>query len=93
MRLLFLHGPPAAGKLTIARELAATTGFRVFHNHATVDALLSVFEFGSAPFVELRERIWLDVIAEAAVAMPGLIFTFALHQASLPGRRNREAPG
>lgn len=59
MRLLFLYGPPAAGKLTIARELAAATGFRVFHNHVTVDALLSVFEFGSPPFIELRERIWL----------------------------------
>lgn len=78
MRLLFLHGPPAVGKLTIARELAAITGFRVFHNHLTVDALLSVFEFGSPPFVELRERIWLDVMAEAAnTGMPGLIFTFA----------------
>ena len=78
MRLLFLHGPPAAGKLTIARELAALTGFRVFHNHVTVDALLSVFEFGSPPFVELRERIWLDVRAEAAnTGMSGLVFTFA----------------
>ena len=78
MRLLFLHGPPAAGKLTIAREVAAITGFRVFHNHVTVDALLSVFEFGSPPFIELRERIWLDVMTEAAnTGMSGLIFTFA----------------
>ena len=78
MLLLFLYGSPAAGKLTIARELAAITGFRVFHNHVTVDALLSVFEFGSPPFIELRERIWLDVMTEAAnTGMPGLIFTFA----------------
>jgi len=78
MHLLFLHGPPAAGKLTIARELAALTGFRLFHNHVTVDALLSVFEFGSPPFIELRERIWLDVMGEAAnTGIPGLVFTFA----------------
>ena len=78
MRLLFLHSLPAAGKLTVSRELAAITGFRVFHNHLTVDALLSVFEFGSPPFIELRERIWLDVMAEAANAgISGLIFTFA----------------
>jgi len=78
MRLLFLHGLPAAGKLTVARELATITGFRVFHNHLTVDALLSVFEFGSPPFIELREQIWFDVMAEAAkVDISGLIFTFA----------------
>ena len=26
MRLLLIHGPPAAGKLTVGRELAALTG-------------------------------------------------------------------
>jgi hypothetical protein len=77
VRLVFLYGPPAAGKLTIAREVAALTGFRVFHNHATVDALSTVFEFGTAPFVELRERVWLDVMGEAArTGLPGLVFTF-----------------
>ncbi len=68
---------PGTGKLTIARELAELTGIRLFHNHLTVDLLLSVFEFGSAPFVELRERIWLSVFEEAAAAaLPAMIFTF-----------------
>ena len=45
MWLLFLHGPPASGKLTIARELKTLTGFQLFHNHLAVDLLESVFEF------------------------------------------------
>ena len=61
MRLIFVYGLPATGKLTVARELALITGFQVFHNHLAVDLLLSVFEFGSRPFVELREQIWLSV--------------------------------
>ena len=78
MKLIVLHGPPATGKLTVARELAALTGYPVFHNHAAVDLLLSVFEFGSPPFVRLRELIWLEVMGEAAAHhVPGLIFTFA----------------
>jgi len=36
-----------------------------------------VFPFGSEPFVRLRERLWLDVIGEAADAGRSLIFTFA----------------
>ena len=77
MWLLFLHGPPASGKLTIARELKALTGFQLFHNHLAVDLLESVFEFGSPPFVDLREQLWLSVFRQAARTDVSLIFTFA----------------
>ena len=78
MRLVFIFGLPATGKLTVARELATLTGYRLFHNHLAVDLLLPVFDFGSQAFVELREEIWLSVFARAARAqLPGLIFTFA----------------
>lgn len=76
MKLIFLYGLPGTGKLTIARELANLTGYKLFHNHLTVDLLLSAFEFGSKPFVELRESIWLSVFEEAATSLPALIFTF-----------------
>jgi hypothetical protein len=76
VRLIFLYGLPATGKLTVGRELAALTGYGFFHNHLAVDLLLSVFEFGSPSFVELREQIWLSVF-ERASDQDGLIFTFA----------------
>lgn len=77
MKLIVLYGLPGVGKLTVARELAKLTGFKVFHNHLTVDLLLSVFEFSSPSFVELREQIWLDVFARAAAEKnSGLVFTF-----------------
>ncbi len=77
MKLIFIHGPAAAGKLTIARALSRLTGIGVFHNHLVVDTLLAAFDFGSAPFVKLREPMWLSVFEEAAVADISLIFTFA----------------
>jgi hypothetical protein len=77
MNLIFIHGAPAVGKLTIARELASLTGYRLFHNHLTVDLVTSVFEFGSAPFVRLREQIWLSVFEEAVQQNISLIFTFS----------------
>ena len=77
MTLLVVYGPPASGKLTVARELSRLTGYKLFHNHLTVDLLLTVFEFASPPFARLREKIWTSVIGEAAaVGLPGLIFTF-----------------
>jgi len=77
LKLIFISGLPGVGKLTVAKELSARTGCPLFHNHLTVDLLLSVFDFGSAPFIELRESIWLSVFDEACRAnLPGLIFTF-----------------
>jgi ubiquinone/menaquinone biosynthesis C-methylase UbiE len=78
MKLIFLHGMPGVGKLTVARELAKLTEFRIFHNHLAVDLVEAVFEFGSQPFVELREKIWLAMFSQAVAAkLSGLIFTFA----------------
>src|SRR2546423_9033370 len=78
MKLIFLFGMPGVGKLTVAREVAELSGFRLFHNHLTVDLVGSLFEFGSQPFVELRETVWLASFAQAVEAgIDGLIFTFA----------------
>ncbi len=78
MRLIFIYGMRASGKLTVAHELAAITGFKLFHNHQVVDLLLSIFEFGSKPFVDLREKIWLSIFDQASrEGLPGMIFTFA----------------
>jgi|SRR5882672_5762333 len=76
MKLVFLHGPPAVGKLAIAREFARLTGFPLFHNHLTVDLVSSLFPFGSEPFILLREEIWLEAFAQAARNDVSLIFTF-----------------
>ncbi len=86
MTFLFLHGPPAAGKLTIAKAVAEQTGYRLFHNHLTVDLALSVYDFGTPGFIALREQIWLAVIRRVlSDRMPGLIFTFN-PESSVPQR-------
>jgi hypothetical protein len=86
MKLIFIFGMPASGKLTVANELSRLTGYKVFHNHLVVDLLLSVFDFGSKPFVELREEIWLSVFKQACETnIPGLIFTFAPESTVRPG--------
>ncbi len=77
MRLVFIYGLPATGKLTVARELSRLIDYPLFHNHLAVDLLLSIFEFGSDPFIELREEIWLSVFDRACRSQfKGLIFTF-----------------
>ncbi len=69
------------GKLTVGSELKKMTGFPLFHNHLTVDLTESLFEFGSAPFIALREKIWLESLEAAFKAkLKGVIFTFAFEK-------------
>ncbi len=85
VRLIVLHGYPGVGKLTVGRELARLTGFSLFHNHLTVDLVSAIFGFGTRPFVELRESIWLSVIERAArEGVDGLIFTYVHEQTVRP---------
>jgi len=76
MHLVFIFGPPAAGKYTIARRVRELTGLPLFHNHLVVDAVHAVFPFGSPSFVRLRERFWMDVFDAAIAEDRSLIFTF-----------------
>lgn len=73
--LVYLYGPPASGKLTVAEHLAEQTGIPLFHNHLTVNALTSVFPFGSEPFTEVLHRLRLDVFETAARSGIDMIFT------------------
>jgi hypothetical protein len=66
MRLVYLYGPPAVGKLTIARELAALTGFKLLHNHLTVNLAISLFPHGSEPYTRLVRQFRREMLAEAA---------------------------
>ena len=85
MELIFLHGSAASGKLTTARALEALLGYPVFHNHLVVDALTTVFPFGSEPFVRLREEFWLQVFTDAARIDRSFSFTFAPEATVLHG--------
>ena len=73
--LVYLYGPPAVGKLTVARRVQELTGFRLFHNHLTVNAVVEVFEFRSKPFEDVLHRMRLDVFSTAASHGVDLIFT------------------
>lgn len=75
--LLFLHGPAAAGKYTVARELAALIGFELYHNHLVVDEVLKTHAFGSPGFVAERDRLWREFFAQfPGPGRANIIFTF-----------------
>lgn len=71
-----IFGPPAVGKMTVGRAVAARSDFRLFHNHATIEPLLEVFDFGTPSFARLLESWRQQLVDEAAAAGVDLILTF-----------------
>ncbi|MDQ3702328.1 MAG: AAA family ATPase [Chloroflexota bacterium] len=93
MRLVFLYGPPGVGKLTVARELVTLTGFKLFHNHLSVDAVASVFLRGTPPFGRLVSHFRREVFAAAAQEGIDLVFTYVYaHPIDEPDVRAMIAP-
>ncbi|MEM7346665.1 MAG: AAA family ATPase [Chloroflexota bacterium] len=71
-----IYGPPAVGKLTVARALAKLTNYKLFHNHLSVDLVTSIFERGTPSFSKMIVHIRSALLEEAAkVGVDGIIFT------------------
>jgi hypothetical protein len=75
-QLVFLYGPPAVGKLTVAGELAKRRPFRVLHNHVTIDAVATVLPFGTDAFWSVVGRLRRDLAASAASEGIDLVYTY-----------------
>lgn len=74
MKLLFLFGSGAVGKMTVGQELAKQTGLKLFHNHMTIEPVLELFGYPEPNVIkDMRETVFENF---AKTDNYGLIFTF-----------------
>lgn len=74
MKLVFLIGDAAVGKMTVGQELMKITGLRLFHNHMTIEPVIEIFgKYDGKTIFRLR-----DVIFEEFAKSDnyGMIFTY-----------------
>lgn len=76
MRHVFIYGPPGAGKLTVARRFADAYGFALLDNHLSFDVALRVFDFGTAEFNDLVERLRCVLFEATTAAGRDVVSTF-----------------
>src|SRR2546422_752046 len=80
VKLFFLYGPPAVGKLTVAKKLSELTGFKLHHNHLSVDFVKSIFDFGTPTFQRLVDKYRRDILGIAAKEGVNTIFTYVYNK-------------
>lgn len=74
---VLILGPHAVGKMTVGQELAKITGFRLFHNHMSIELSRKLFAPNETEEYEaLNNNIRQNVFEMfASRNLPGLIFT------------------
>ncbi len=76
MKLVFIIGDAAVGKMTVGQELMKITDLRLFHNHMTIEPVIEIFgRYDKKTTDELREVIFRNF---AASENYGMIFTLMM---------------
>ena len=76
MKLLFIIGDAAVGKMTVGQELMKITGLRLFHNHMTIEPVIEVFgRYDGKTISEIRDVIFTNFAASDSY---GMIFTLMM---------------
>jgi len=74
LKLVFLIGDLAVGKMTVGQELMKITDLRLFHNHMTIEPIIEIFGyFHDKATYKMREIIFEEF---AASNNYGLIHTY-----------------
>ena len=77
MSLIILIGPHAVGKMTIGQALETVSGYKLFHNHMTIEMVAPFFSYSTPEGRGLVNRLRQEFFnAFATSDAPGYIFTF-----------------
>ena len=76
MKLLFIIGDAAVGKMTVGQELMKITDLRLFHNHMTIEPVIEIFgRYDGKTITEIRDVIFKNF---AVSDNYGMIFTLMM---------------
>ena len=74
MKLLFIFGAHAAGKMTVGQAVSRITPMKLFHNHMTIEPVIELFGVYNGAVTERLRQVVFEEFAKTDNY--GLIFTF-----------------
>ena len=74
MKLVFIIGSGAVGKMTVGQELMKRTGLRLFHNHMMIEPVIDIFGGWRGNVVSRLRRVILEEFVKED--HEGMIFTY-----------------
>lgn len=74
MKLVFIIGNAAVGKMTVGQELMKITDLRLFHNHMTIEPVLEIFGYFNRGAIDRCRQVIFEEFAKSDCY--GMIFTY-----------------
>jgi len=74
LKLVFIIGNAAVGKMTVGQELTKITDLRLFHNHMTIEPILEIFGYFNGKAITRMRDIIFEEFADSEHY--GLVFTY-----------------
>jgi hypothetical protein len=74
--LVFIYGPPAVGKYTIAKALSGQLNWPLFHNHIAIDCVEHLIPWGEPGFHEACADIRIALASHALQHGVSMVSTF-----------------
>lgn len=74
MKLVYIIGNAAVGKMSVGQALMKRTGLRLFHNHMTIEPVLEIFGYFDGNVIKRLREVIFEEFAKSN--NEGLIFTF-----------------
>ena len=73
--VIFIYGPQAVGKLTVAKILSQKLGYKLTHNHALNNLLDELFTRGTYENGIMKDRLRYDLLENAVRAKINFVTT------------------
>lgn len=74
MKLVFVLGSGAVGKMTVGQELMKITDLRLFHNHMSIEPVVEVFGYFNGEAIRRMRDVFFEEYAKSDNY--GMIFTY-----------------
>ncbi len=74
MKLVFIFGNAAVGKMTVGQELMKLTGLRLFHNHMTIEPVIEIMGYYEGNTIRRLREVIFEEFAKSD--NKGMIFTY-----------------
>lgn len=74
MKLVYIFGSAAVGKMSVGQELMKLTGLRLFHNHMTIEPVIEIFGYYDGRVTQKLREVIFEEFAKSD--NEGMIFTF-----------------
>lgn len=78
MNFFLITGPPAVGKMTVAKELSKRLDYKMLHNHESIELALKFFFHGEDGFRKINSGVRTLIFETTAKSkeLNGMIFTY-----------------